>query len=174
MKRHTKRVIYYTSVITALIAILISAVTINRTLVNTPQFNIEEISESAGEPIRAYMAYVDEKDDVVIGIADRADDVSEIIGFVHGIDLGEPVEEELNEFNNLDAWVILYDKDNKIASRMNFYEEGMVIWHDGERYSGKAEYIETLKAYCDKFAPLDELENEEIEETANTAEETDD
>lgn len=173
MKRHTKRVIYYTSVITALIVILISAVTINRTLVNTPEFNIEEISENAGEPIRAYMAYVGENDEVVIGIADRADDVSEIIGFVHGIDLGEPVEVPENEFNNLDAWVILYDKQNKIASRMNFYEDGLVIWHDGERYGGKPEYIETLKAYCDKFAPLDELE-EETEETANTAEETDD
>ncbi len=174
MKRHTARIVYYTSVITAMIAILISAVVINRTLVNTPEFNIEEISESAGEPKRAYMAYVDENDDVIIGIADRADDVFEIIEYVHGIDLGEPITEEMSEQSELDAWVILYDKDNKIASRMNFYENGAIIWHDGERYSGKPEYIDSLKSYCDKFAPLDELEGEDIEETANTPEETDD
>lgn len=174
MKRHTARVLYYTSVTVAIIAILVSAVIINRTLVNTPEFNIEEISESAGGPVSAYMAYVDENDDVIIGIAENTEDVAEIIGFVHGIDLGESVEVPVNEFNNLDAWVILYDKDNKIASRMNFYEDGAIIWHDGERYSGKAEYIESLKSYCDKFAPLDELEDEEIEEAANTAEETDD
>lgn len=174
MKRHTARVVYYTSVAVAIIAILVSAVIINRTLVNTPEFNIEEISHSAGEPVSAYMAYVDENDDVVIGIAETPEDVSDVIGFVHGIDLGDTVEVSEDEYSELDAWVILYDKDGKIASRMNFYSGGTVIWHDGERFGGAAEYIDTLKDYCDKFAPIDELEAEEIEEAANTLEETDD
>ena len=51
MKLSTKRKIYYTSVVFALVAILGSAVVINRTLVNTPEFDIEEISSEAGEPV---------------------------------------------------------------------------------------------------------------------------
>ena len=72
MKLSTRRKIYYTSVAVALMAILVSAVIINRTLVNTPKFDIESISESAGDPVSAYMAYVKEDGKLAVGITDDA------------------------------------------------------------------------------------------------------
>lgn len=170
MKKHTARVLYYTSVATALVAILVSAVIINRTLVNAPSFNIEEISESAGAAASVYMAYVDEAEDVVIGTSDEEEDVANMLAFVNGISFGEPLTDEESITSPLDAWIIFYDKDNKIASRMNLYSGGDIIWYDGKRYAGNAEIADMLKNYCDEYNAV-----EKEEKTAdNISEEADD
>ena len=173
MNQNTKRRVYYISVIAALVAILASAVIINRTLVNTPEFNIESISASAGEPIAAYMAYIDDEGSLVVGIAEENDpDTEQIISFVRNMQFeseAEPAEDKQN--NVADAWVILYDKENKIASRMNFYEGGTVAWYDGKRYNCSPEQMQQLIEYCnanikDEEHAEPEAESEE-EQTAD-------
>ena len=167
MKLSTRRKIYYTSVITALVAILASAVVINRTLVNTPEFNIEEISPEAGEPVSAYMAYAEGDGDVVVGIAENGDEeVGTIIEFVRSIPLGEPLENNGTQALVADAWVALYDDQNRIASRLNFYDGGKIMWYDGERYQGSPEIMRQLIEYCD--ASADEPEESSSPEPSTT------
>lgn len=159
MKISTKRRIYYTSVIAALVLILASAVVINRTLVNTPEFNIEQISPEAGEPVSAYMAYTDENGDVVVGIAESSDEaVGAIIDFVHNVPLGQKLENDGTQISVADAWVILYDERNRISSRLNFYENGSTVWYDGERYESSPEAMRQLIEYCEASAASDEEE----------------
>ena len=161
MKLSTKRRIYYTSVIMALVAILASAVVINRTLVNTPEFSIEQISPEAGEPVSAYMAYGEGEGNVVVGVAEKDDEiVSGIIEFVRGIELGEPLENDGTQALVADAWVVLYDDHNRIASRLNFYDGGNIMWYDGERYLSSPELMQKLIEFCDESA-------EEPEETTS-------
>ena len=153
MKLSTRRKIYYTSVITALVVILASAVVINRTLVNTPEFNIEQISPEAGEPVSAYMAYGEGNGDVVVGIAEKDDEeVGAIIDFVRNIPLGEPLENDEAQVFVADAWIALYDDHNRIASRLNFYDGGNIMWYDGKRYKGSPEMMQKLIEYCDLSA----------------------
>lgn len=176
MKISTKRRLYYTSVIAALVIILACAVIINRTLVNTPEFNIEQISPEAGEPVSAYMAYTEGDGDVVVGIAEKDDEtVGAIIDFVRNVPHGQVIEADGTQARVADAWVILYDDHNRISSRLNFYENGNVMWYDGERYESSTETMQQLIEYCDASA-ADEEEIEEPKEApaAETAEEKDD
>lgn len=168
MKLSVKRRIYYTSVIISLIAILVSAVVINRTLVNTPKIDIEKVSDNAGEPVSCYMAYFDENDEIVVGITEDNDEaLSEIIGYIKNVDLSSPIEKNDELKESLDAWVILYDKDNKISSRMNFYNGGEIIWYDGERYEGIDGVMEKIIEFCDTH-------KEETEEPSPSPEEISD
>ena len=170
MKLSLKRKIYYTSVIISLVAILVSAVIINKTLVNTPKINIEMVSENAGEPVSCYMAYFDENDEIVVGITEDDDEaLAEVISYIKSVDISYPIEKEDDEELSLDAWVILYDKDKKIASRMNFYNGGEIIWYDGERYKGTdgvmgkiIEYCDAHKEEADKVSPSPEIEDETL------------
>ncbi len=166
MKLSTKRRIYYTSVIISLIAILISAVVINRTLVNTPKIDIEKVSDNALEPVSCYMAYFDENDEIVVGITEDDEALAEIIGYIKSADLSNPIDKNDEEIS-LDAWVILYDKDNKISSRMNFYNDGEIIWYDGERYEGIDGVMEKIIEYCNTH-------KEETEEVSPSPEATED
>ena len=159
MKLSTRRKIYYTSVAVALMAILVSAVIINRTLVNTPKFDIESISESAGDPVSAYMAYVKEDGKLAVGITDDAGTTAEIVQFIH----------ETAVSSAPDAWVILYDGENRIASRMNFYDGGTTMWCDGCRFETDAEYMRRLIAYCDENI---KEENEPVEPEADQGKDT--
>ena len=169
MKLSVKRKIYYTSVIISLIAILVSAVVINRTLVNTPKIDIEKVADNAGEPVSCYMAYFDENDDIVVGITeDDNESLAEIIGYIKNQDLSNPIDQKDEIDVTLDAWVILYDKDKKIASRMNFYNGGEIIWFDGERYEGTdgvmekiIEYCNTLKEETEEVSPSPETDTQE-------------
>ncbi len=168
MKLSVKRRIYYTSVIISLIAILISAVVINRTLVNTPKIDIEKVADNAGEPVSCYMAYFDENDEIVVGITeDDQEALLEITDYIKSIDLSNPVDKKDKEEMSLDAWVILYDKDNKISSRMNFYNGGEVIWYDGERYEGIDGVMEKIIEFCNTH-------KEETEEVSPSPEVTED
>lgn len=146
----TRRKIYYTAVVIALVAILASAVVINRTLINTPEFDIESIAEDAGEPVAAYMAYIGEEGDVVIGIADSEDEhTEEIIGFVKNMQLGsESGDASTSAGKAVNAWVALYDSEDRIASRMNFYDDGATVWYDGGKYSVDPSNMYRLIEYC--------------------------
>lgn len=176
MKLSTKRKIYYTSVIAALTLILASAVVINRTLVNTPEFDIEQISPEAGEPVSAYMAYGEGNGDVVVGIAEKDDEeVGAIIEFVRNIPLGEPLEHDGTQTLVADAWVALYDDHNRIASRLNFYDGGKIMWYDGERYESSPEMMQKLIEYCDaSAAEVEDTPSPEPSATPDTLEENND
>ncbi len=171
MKQSTIRRVYYTSVVVALVAILASAVIINRTLVNTPKFNIEQISPEAGEPVSAYMAYAKDDGNIVVGIAEEGDEaVGAIIDFVRNIPLGEPLEDDEEQTRVADAWVVLYDDHNRIASRVNFYDGGNLMWYDGQRYQCSSELIKQLIAYCDENADEQQEDNAPaLEETEQAA-----
>lgn len=167
MKQAVKRKAYYVSVIIALIVILVCAVIINRTLVNAPEIDMESISAEAGEPVSAYMAYVDSNGDIVVGIAEENDaEVQEIIDFVKNIQFeGEYTEDEESEERIADAWVIFYDAENRIASRMNFYAEGTHVWYDGARYIIDPSNMQTLIEYCNRYAVDEEDEKTQEELT---------
>lgn len=176
MQLSTRRKIYYTSVAAALVAILVSAVVINRTLVNTPEFDIESISESAGEPVTAYMAYVRTDGKLAVGISEEGDErTAEIIKFVNDhmfIDSIVP-EEEAATAKTADAWVILYDSENRIASRLNYYDGGSVGWYNGKRFESRAEEMQQLMEYCDEsIAAAEETENEPVEPEADQGKES--
>lgn len=166
----TRRKIYYTSVIIALIAILASAVTINRTLINTPEFDIDSISDGAGEPVAAYMAYIGEDGDVIVGIADSEDEhAAEIISFVKNMQLGgEYTGEAASGGKEVDAWVALYDEEDRIASRMNFYDGGTTVWYDGAKYNVDPSNMYRLIEYCD--AHIEEPEETPTPEPAESSE----
>lgn len=163
MKLSTKRKIYYTSVITALVVILCCAVVINRTLVNTPEFDVEQISSEAGVPVSAYMAYTKADENLVVGIAEEEDDVAKIISFVQNISFGEPLQDSESQTVVPDAWIVFYDDQNRIASRLNIYDGGKVMWYDGERYECTPEVVQQLMSYCDENA----TEQEETEANEN-------
>ena len=169
MKLSTRRKIYYTSVAVALVAILVSAVIINRTLVNTPKFDIESISESAGDPVSAYMAYVKEDGKLAVGITDEAGTTAEIVQFIHETAVSSAPMPNDNTKKTPDAWVILYDGENRIASRMNFYDGGTTMWCDGCRFETDAEYMRRLIAYCDENI---KEENEPVEPEADQGKDT--
>ncbi len=160
MTLSTRRKIYYTSVIAALVAILCCAVIINRTLVNTPKFSVEEISLKAGEPVNVYMAYVDEKGEVVVGIAEKEEEIfAELVSFAKNIPLSAPVDSQ-SKNKTLSAWMVLYDEQNRIASRMNFYDNGTLMWYDGESYVGTKAVMDELIRYCDLAALEEEEKND--------------
>lgn len=171
MKHSVKRKIYYVSVIAALVIILASAVVINRTLVNTPEFDIDSISDNAGEPVAAYMAYLDENGDLTVGISAKGDeDTAEIINFVRSMEfLSEYTEENDAQSKVADAWIVLYDDDNRIASRMNFYEGGTAVWYDGTKYNVEPSNMQRLIEYCN--ANIEE-EEEQTAEPPQDAEQT--
>ncbi len=157
MTLSSRRKIYYSSVIVALVAILCSAVVINRTLVNTPVFNVEEISSEAGEAVNVYMAYVNETGEAVVGIVEQEEEIfSELVSFVKNVPLSEPIDAEQSENKTLSAWVVLYDDQNRIASRMNFYDGGRIMWYDGESYQGSDEVMKQLIEYCNLAAQEEE------------------
>lgn len=162
MTLSTRRKIFYSSVVVSLIVILASAVVINRTLVNTPEFDMESISDSAGEPVTAYMAYMAADGSVVIGISERDDaDTSEIISFVKNMQLGEEyIQEEAAQISeSADAWIALYDDKNHVASRMNFYDDGNMVWYDGKRYNADPENMQQLIEYCNQKVKEDRKED---------------
>lgn len=157
MNQTVKRRIYYVSVIIALVTILVCAVIINRTLVNTPEFNIEEISAEAGEPVSAYMAYVSDDGEIVVGIAQAGDEsLAEVINYVQNVPHGDILDEKVPGSRTPDAWAVLYDDENRIASRVNFYDGGMTVWYDGERYRAERETMEQLIELCDANAVEEE------------------
>lgn len=167
MKLSTKRKIYYTSVITALVVILCAAVVINRTLVNTPEFDVEQISPEAGETVSAYMAYTKTDSNLVVGIEEEKEEVEKIMSFVKSISFGEPLENNESQTVAPDAWIVFYDDQNRITSRLNIYDDGKVMWYDGERYECTPEIVQQLMLYCDENA----TEYEETDEQETSSEE---
>ena len=166
MNQSVRRKIYYVSVIAALVIILASAVVINRTLVNTPEFDIDSISDEAGEPVAAYMAYLDENDDLVVGISAKdGEATAEIIDFVRGMELlSEYTGDTAAQSKVADAWIVLYDDENRISSRMNFYEGGMAVWYDGTKYNVAPDNMQRLIEYCN--ATIEKEEESAAEPTA--------
>ncbi len=161
MKLSTKRKVYYTSVITSLVAILVCAVIINRTLVNVPEYNFEEISNKAGECVHIYMAYVGENGETVVGSIDNDDELfAEAVAFAENISLTDLADEDSAEKKKLSAWLVMYDDKNRIASRLNFYNSGNLMWYDGESYIGSPEVMNELINYCDRAVELSSLEIE--------------
>lgn len=150
MEIRTRRKIYYTSVILALVAILVCAVIINRTLVNTPKMETDAISTEAGEPIEAYMAYVDGDGVVITGIAEEGDeDTADIIALVKNSSFDSLYSGDSTSSGSVpDAWVVLYDNQNRIASRMNFYDGGASVWFDGMKYDSDPALMQTIIDYC--------------------------
>ncbi len=154
MKLSTKRKIYYTSVITALVAILVSAVLINRTLINAPEVDYEKIDADAGECVCIYMSYVDENGEVRVSTADKDEQIfAEVLDFINSVQLSEVEDKkELPKSKTLAAWVTLEDENNRVVSRMNFYNGGEDMWYNGCDYNGSKEDMNKLIEYCNRAA----------------------
>lgn len=163
LKQSVKRKIYYVSVIAALVIILASAVVINRTLVNTPEFNIDSISDEAGEPSEAYMAYMNDEGELTVGIAEKdSPDAAQIIDFVRSMGFeSEYTGENDTQGKVADAWIVLYDDENRIASRMNFYNGGTLVWYDGTKYNADPANMQRLIEYCDANIEEEETPTEQ-------------
>ncbi len=150
MKKQTKRRIYYISVIVSLVTILVCAVIINRTLVNTPKFEYDDSTVLAEEPVCAYMAYIDEEGNATVGIADEKNgDADAAIGFVKGISYTEEISEINISKNKIpDAWVVLYDGENRMSDRINFYDSGTVALLNGKCYKANPDDMQRLIELC--------------------------
>lgn len=150
MKRELKRRIYYISIITSLVSILVSAVIINRTLVNTPQLVEDNKSNSVSETASVYMAYIDEDGDVKVGIAEKGDkDTQEVIAFLNNITLLEEVSQQDTIKSRMpEVWAIMYDAENRMSGRVNFYDGGKITWYNDKCYHSLPEDMNKLVEYC--------------------------
>ena len=108
----------------------------------------------------------------MVGIAEQdEEEFGELVSFVRGVPLSDPIEEEESSRKTLSAWVVLYDEQNRIASRMNFYDNGGLMWYDGKSYTGSADVMNTLIEYCNKAA--EDSEEEKTTDVEASEEEND-
>ena len=166
MKKQTKRRIYYISIIVSLVTILVCAVIINRTLVNTPKFEYDDSTVLAQDPVCAYMAYIDEEGNATVGIADEKNgDAETVIGFVKGISYSDEIPGmQISKSRIPDAWVVLYDGENRMSDRINFYDSGEVALLNGKCYKAKPEDMHRLIELCNQSVLNNSADENEVEE----------
>ena len=151
MKKQTVRTIYYISIIISLVTILVCAVVINRTLVNTPEFAFDDSTVLADEPVSAYMVYIDEEGNATVGFADeQSGDAGAVIGFVKSVAYTNVITDaNISKTRIPDAWVVLYDKENRMSDRINFYDKGAVAVLNGKCFEADPADMNRLIELCD-------------------------
>ena len=154
MSETTRARWFYTLVIAALISILVSAVIINRTFVNTPTANAEYPKVNAGEATSAYMCYTKNNGETVIGISkDYHEKTKDIIYYVENMPLGaELAYKNIANDKATIAWVTLYDENNNSVCRVNFYDKGSIIQYNGKCYESDGAVLQQIVEYCNECA----------------------
>ena len=151
MKKQTVRTIYYISIIISLVTILVCAVIINRTLVNTSEFVYDDSTVFADEPVSAYMVYIDGEGSATVGFADeQSGDAGAVVEFVRGVAYTKELPDaNISKTRIPDAWVVLYDKENRMSDRINFYDKGTVAVLNGRCFEADPADMNRLIELCD-------------------------